>query len=68
MNLTVSRHEITILPVEISLTKNQAGDIQVNNDSPYEIDVSGYKLAGNKGVRISTLLSNITQSNRHYSS
>ena len=45
----VSRHEITILPVEISLTKNQAGDIQVNNDSPYEIDVSGYKLAGNKG-------------------
>lgn len=40
----VARHEITILPVEISLTTNRSGDVQVNNDSPYEIDISGYKL------------------------
>lgn len=40
----VARYEITILPVEISLTKNKAGDIQINNDSPYEIDISGYRL------------------------
>jgi len=42
----VARHEITILPVELSLTKNQQGDIQVNNDSPYEIDISGYAVKG----------------------
>lgn len=44
----VARHEITILPVDISLTENQSGDVQVNNDSPYEIDVSGYKLISDK--------------------
>jgi hypothetical protein len=40
----VTRHEITILPVDISLTTNSTGDVQVNNDSPYEIDISNYKL------------------------
>ncbi len=40
----VARHEITILPVAISLTANHTGDIQVNNDSLYEIDVSGYRV------------------------
>lgn len=40
----VTRHEITILPVTISLTTNKAGDIQINNDSPYEIDISKYRL------------------------
>jgi len=44
----VARHEITILPVKISLTTNRAGDVQVNNDSPYEIDVSGYRLRGER--------------------
>lgn len=39
-----ARHEITILPVTISLTRNNEGDMQVNNDSPYEIDISGYSL------------------------
>jgi hypothetical protein len=40
----VARHEITILPITVSLTTNTNGDVQVNNDSPYEIDVSGYRL------------------------
>lgn len=40
----VARHEITILPVTVSLTKNDNGDVQINNDSPYEIDISGYKI------------------------
>ncbi|MCA9362590.1 PKD domain-containing protein [Candidatus Kaiserbacteria bacterium] len=40
----VARHEITILPVSVSVTMNQAGDVQVNNDSPYEIDLSGYRV------------------------
>jgi hypothetical protein len=38
----VTRHEITILPVALSLTQNTQGDIQLNNDSPYEVDISGY--------------------------
>jgi len=42
----LTRHEITILPVELSLTKNAAGDVQLNNDSPYEIDISGYVVKG----------------------
>ena len=37
-----TRHEITILPVALSLTQNAQGDIQLNNDSPYEVDISGY--------------------------
>jgi hypothetical protein len=41
---SLTRHEITILPVNLSLTKNPDGDIQINNDSPYEVDISGYKL------------------------
>jgi hypothetical protein len=44
----VARHEITVLPVTMSLTTNEQGDIQVNNDSPYELDLSGYRLAGAK--------------------
>ena len=38
----ITRHQITILPVELSLSKNANGDIQLNNDSPYEVDISGY--------------------------
>lgn len=44
----VSQYEITILPVTISLTKNSTGAVQVNNDSPYDIDVSGYQISADK--------------------
>lgn len=44
------RHEITILPVAFSLTRNQAGDLQINNDSKYEIDLSGYAVRGKKTI------------------
>ena len=44
----VARHEITILPVSLSLTLSSNGELQVNNDSPYEIDISGYTLDGGK--------------------
>jgi PKD repeat protein len=40
----VTKTEITILPVQISLTMNTFGDVQVNNDSPYDIDISGYRI------------------------
>lgn len=45
----VARYEVTILPVAISVTRNTRGDVQINNDSPYEIDVSGYVIRGEKG-------------------
>ncbi|MEK7462322.1 MAG: lamin tail domain-containing protein [Patescibacteria group bacterium] len=44
----VARQEITILPVSISLTVSREGDLQVNNDSPYEIDISSYVVNGGK--------------------
>ncbi len=44
----VARHEITVLPVELSLTQNLTGDVQINNDSPYEIDISGYTIRGER--------------------
>ncbi|MEY3784098.1 MAG: hypothetical protein RLZZ230_420 [Candidatus Parcubacteria bacterium] len=44
----VARYEITILPVMVSLTTNDRGDVQINNDSPYEIDISGYQVRGGK--------------------
>lgn len=49
----VARHEITILPVAVSLTTNAAGDVQVNNDSPYEIDLSGFRLKATEAFTFS---------------
>lgn len=42
----VARFEVTILPIMLSLTTNAGEDVQVNNDSPYEIDISGYVVEG----------------------
>lgn len=44
------RHEITVLPVTFSITHNSDGDLQVNNDSKYEVDLSGYSMRGSKTV------------------
>jgi PKD domain len=46
----VVRQEITVLPVNFSLTKNTNGDVQINNNAPYDIDISGYMLEGGKSV------------------
>ncbi len=59
----LTRHEITILPVAMTLTRSRSGDIQVNNDSPYEIDISGYAVEGKKSFvfpNYSVLLPNQT--------
>lgn len=59
----VTRHEITILPVRVELTTNQQGDVQINNNSPYEIDLSGYKLKAKNSLTLpeySILLPNQT--------
>lgn len=42
----VTRHEITILPVALSLTRSKKGEIQIHNDAPYEIDISQYRVTG----------------------
>jgi hypothetical protein len=41
---TFTTKEITVLPVTLSLTKNRDGDVQINNDAAYAIDLSGYRL------------------------
>ena len=57
------RHEITILPVSFSLTQNSVGDIQINNNSPYEIDISNFRLRAAEVLEVpknTLLLSNQT--------
>ena len=44
------RHEITVLPVSFSLSKNNEGDLQVHNNAKYEVDLSGYSIRGLKTV------------------
>ncbi len=44
----VARHEITILPVTLSLTVSPQGNLQIHNESPYEIDISDYSVDGGK--------------------
>jgi len=46
----VARHEITILPVNFSVTRNDRGDVQIHNDSHYDVDASGYVIKGEKTV------------------
>lgn len=38
------RKTITVLPVSFSITTNSSGDVQVHNDAPYEVDISGYRI------------------------
>ena len=42
----VAKHEITILPILLSLGTNRQGDITINNESKYEVDLSNYLLKG----------------------
>lgn len=46
----VARHDITVLPVDFSITRNEEGDIQINNDAPYDIDISGYRVRGEEEI------------------
>jgi hypothetical protein len=47
----LTRHEITVLPVTLSLTRTQVGTVQVNNNAPYDIDVSHYRVVSGKEQR-----------------
>lgn len=45
-----ARHEITVLPVNFSITRTATGDIQINNDSKYEVDLSGYRVEASEKI------------------
>lgn len=48
----IARHTITVLPVDFSITRSPAGDIQINNDARYEINLTGYKVKGSKAITL----------------
>ena len=41
---------VKVLPMNLSVTTNAAGDIQIHNDAKYEIDASGYQVRGEKTI------------------
>jgi hypothetical protein len=43
---------VKVLPMNLSVTKNTSGDIQIHNDAKYEIDVSGYEVRAKETVVI----------------
>jgi PKD repeat protein len=48
------RHEqiaelpITVVPTLVSITQSSKGDIQVNNDAPFSVDISGYRVVADR--------------------
>ena len=46
-----ARKTVIVLPVSFSLTTSPKGDVQVHNNSKYEVDVSGYKIQAGKTLR-----------------
>ena len=46
----VARHEITVLPANLSVAVLDDGRVVVHNDAAYEADVSGYELVGRERV------------------
>lgn len=46
----VTRTSLTVVPVTISITNDEQGNIQVNNDAPYEVALGGYALSGTKTI------------------
>lgn len=42
----MTRHEITVLPVSISLTRSDVGDVVLKNNSKNEVDLGGYTIHG----------------------
>lgn len=47
----VAQHTINILPVQFSLARVTGGDLQLYNDAPYDVDISGFVLkSGGKTI------------------
>jgi hypothetical protein len=50
--VAMTEHTVTVLPVTLSLTRNEAGDVQLHNDAPYPVDLSRYTLVGHESLVI----------------
>ena len=56
LNAKFSRHDetmrrvIKVLPITFSITENEKGDINIHNDSPYDVDISGFTVKGEKTI------------------
>lgn len=48
----VARHEVTVLPVRLTLGRDQSGNIQLHNTAPYELDLSHYTVTGTDTVTL----------------
>jgi hypothetical protein len=46
----IAQKEITVLPVNFSITRNEEGNILIHNDTAYAVDMSSYILKGDKTV------------------
>ncbi len=46
----VARTEITVLPTSLSLTRGEGQAVQLHNNAPYDVDVSGFVIQGTKSV------------------
>lgn len=46
------RHEITVLPVTMTLATTPTGEVQIQNNAVYDVDISGYviDLGGNRRI------------------
>lgn len=42
----MGRHEVTIVPTELSLTRSALGNILITNNARYEIDLGGFSVEG----------------------
>lgn len=45
-----ARHEITVLPVRLTLGRDARQNLQIHNEAPYEIDLSGYTVSGIQSI------------------
>jgi len=48
----LAKQTVTVLPVVLSLSYTDAGDILLSNDALYELDISGYYLRGTKTKKV----------------
>jgi hypothetical protein len=46
----IAQTEITILPVTLAISRGPAGEVQIHNNAPYDVDVSGYTIANTKSA------------------
>ncbi|MFN3188092.1 MAG: lamin tail domain-containing protein [Candidatus Paceibacteria bacterium] len=49
---TFARVEVAVLPMTVSLSHSSKGDVLLQNDAMYEVDISGYQLVATKAKTI----------------